>query len=102
MKNFDIITADMICASGIRNGELEDDLTVPNEHEVEICRLFLACCRVYPCGTPRHSYGLKHRIERQAGKYVSNGALILAGVQMNIPQKCHRWYNTKLYIRVPR
>lgn len=56
----------------------------PNGRQIAICQSWLAgyampakskCC-------PKSSYWLKHRVEAMTGKYISNGALIAAGIAM--------------------
>ena len=54
----------------------------PVPSEVELCRdwLLLYATPATSCGR-RSSYGLKHDVEKWAGRYVSNGAFILAALK---------------------
>lgn len=59
--------------------------------EFETCVDWLARCTLrktvnLELGT---SYGLKHQVERWAGRYVTNGAFIAAVIFLRIPFKCH-------------
>ena len=53
----------------------------PYPSEIEICRQWLQLFAqpTARCGR-RSSYGLKHDVEKWAGKYVSNGAFITAAI----------------------
>jgi|SRR5579863_2182284 len=55
----------------------------PDPEEVSVCKAFLGRCE--RTKIPRvGSYGLKHIIERWAGKYVSNGACIQAALDLGL------------------
>ena len=56
---------------------------VPSEEEVNICMEFLRQCLRTKRGRA-YSYGLKHVIQRWAGKYVSNGATIAAAIRLGL------------------
>jgi len=78
-------------------GDEKCDRTPPDRREVRICKRWLA-----KYTTPRktmnrfsNSYGLKHVVERTSGAdvhYVTNGALILAAVELGY--RCKRVRST--------
>ena len=70
-------------------GKKEKDSTAPNNHEIALCEKWL-----YEFAQPQKrfnerfsSYGLKHQVEKWAGEYVSNGALIFAALSLKFPVK---------------
>jgi hypothetical protein len=80
------LTAFGLCTPGDENF----DRTPPDPREVEICKRWLRR-NAAPRKTmnPRsHSYCLKHVVERAAGNYVTNGALISAAIE--IGYRCKR------------
>lgn len=58
--------------------------------QIATCGLFLAGLQqIKPGQRAPGSYYLKHRIERWAGRYVREGALIAAAVALGVPLKRH-------------
>lgn len=54
----------------------------------ELCVKWLELCQVRKTINPNiGSYGLKHRVERYFGRYVTNGAFIAAVIYLRIPYK---------------
>ena len=64
----------------------------PDENQINAARVFLSALKRTKSFN-QHSYGLKHRAERAAGTYISNGALIEAarreGIAFAIPLDRH-------------
>lgn len=51
-----------------------------------ICQDWISQCKVVKTIDKTHtSYGHKHRVERWAGRYISNGAFIAAAIALGIP-----------------
>lgn len=72
-------------ADAWRDGMDPEDLQM-----IASCGLFLAGLETTTPG-PRSpsSYGLKHKVERWAGRYVREGALIAAALALGVPLKRH-------------
>lgn len=67
-------------ANGICHGEPRYPI---DPHHVNICRDFLQCCDRTKIAR-LSSYWLKHRVERWARHYVSNGACIQAALDLGL------------------
>lgn len=73
------------CADAWRDGLDPADL-----EQIATCGMFLSGLEtVEPGRRSPGSYALKHRIERWAGRYVREGALIAAAVALQVPVRRH-------------
>lgn len=86
MEVLDSIDADGLkwCKDQLSDRQIADS-------QVALCRNYLVANYVQikkpPVDSSRSSYHLKHLVEEWAGQYISNGALIKAGVELGIPYK---------------
>jgi hypothetical protein len=60
-----------------------------NFEQFQVCCEWLSLCRRRKTINTKigTSYGLKHRVEKHFGKYVTNGAFIAAVIHLGIPYK---------------
>lgn len=73
------------CADAWRDGMEPDDLEM-----IAACGLFLTeLATVEPGPRSPGSYKLKHQVERWAGFYIREGALIAAAIALGVPLKRH-------------
>jgi hypothetical protein len=61
-----------------------DKCSFPYQEEVQVCQQWIEkfCKLIKPINPEAYSYSLKHKVEKWSGRYVSNGAFILAAVNM--------------------
>lgn len=58
--------------------------------QIATCGLFISGLeQITPGRRSPGSYGLKHKVERWAGRYIREGALIAAAVAMEVPIRRH-------------
>lgn len=62
---------------------------IPLQEEVEACKRWIIkfCKKRKSFNRDRHSYELKHKVERWANYYVSNGAFIKAACELGYKYK---------------
>lgn len=58
-----------------------------NFEQFQVCCEWLSLCRRRKTINSQTSYGLKHKLEKHFGKYVTNGAFIAAVIHLDIPYK---------------
>jgi uncharacterized protein YozE (UPF0346 family) len=80
VKGF-VITANGLVSSGVYDAE---KYPLPSPDEVQVCQSWIEkfAKRTKHINRETYSYSLKHRVERWSGSYVSNGAFILAALNM--------------------
>ncbi len=91
-----MLTENDICLSGLKNyytgenGSINDARfanTPPPPEMVELCREFIREKMEAKHLRGRYSYHLKHEVERWCGKYIANGAFIMAALLEGIIQE---------------
>jgi hypothetical protein len=61
----------------------------PSQEQIELCKSWISnnCKPRKTINRTAHSYGLKHDVERDVGKYISNGAFIRAAIELGYKYK---------------